>query len=126
MGEQSAGDQAILVRRDGTRLDISLRKLFDGDPANNPPVVAGDSLYVPRAPQFYIYGEVQRPGVYRLEPHMTVAQAISEGGGLTPKGSDRQVSVKRVDPDGKERRAHVRTGDPVRADDVLLVKQGWF
>ena len=38
---------------------------------------------------FYIYGEVTRAGAYRLEPNMTVMQAIAAGGGITPRGSDR-------------------------------------
>jgi polysaccharide export outer membrane protein len=126
VGEQVAGDQATLIRRDGTKIQISLKKLFEGDTTQNPAVVSGDSIYVPRAPQFYIYGEVQRPGVYRLESRMTLSQAISEGGGLTPKGSEHRVSVKRVDAQGKERRFSLKSGDFVQADDVISIKQGWF
>jgi polysaccharide export outer membrane protein len=126
VGEQAAGDQATVIRRDGTKIQISLKKLFEGDPTQNPAVVSGDSIYVPRSPQFYIYGEVQRPGVYRLESRMTLSQAISEGGGLTPRGSEHRVSVKRVDAQGKERKLSLKSGDFVQADDVIWIKQGWF
>ena len=51
-------------------------------------VANGDVIFVPRAPQFYIYGEVQKPGPYRLERDMTVMQALSAGGGLSPRGSE--------------------------------------
>src|SRR5450631_2143295 len=42
-----------------------------GLPENNVRLQAGDILYVNRAPTFYIYGEVQKPGVFRLERGMT-------------------------------------------------------
>jgi len=126
VGELAAGDQAVLLHRDGSKVPINLKKLFEGDPTQNVAVGSGDSLYVPRAPQFYIYGEVQRPGVYRLESRMTVSQAISEGGGLTPKGSERRITIKRVDAEGNERRFSVRSGDSIQADDVIWVRQGWF
>ena len=41
---------------------------------------AGDSVFVPRAEQFYILGEVQKPSMYKLEPNLTVIQAISIAG----------------------------------------------
>lgn len=31
-------------------------------PEKDVPIQAGDTLYVQRAPQFYVYGEVQRAG----------------------------------------------------------------
>ena len=43
----------------------------------------GDIIYVDRAPTFYMYGEVQRPGQLRLERGMTLMQALAAGGGLT-------------------------------------------
>jgi len=45
---------------------------------NNPSSVAGqslqggDSLFVPKADEFYIFGEVTAPAKYRLEPNMTI------------------------------------------------------
>jgi polysaccharide export outer membrane protein len=121
-----AADEATLIRRGGERLSIDLIAMFAGDPRQNPEVGAGDTIYVPRAPQFYVYGEVQRPGVYRLERRMTVSQAISAGGGLTPKGSERRAIVKRRDSSGKERKVSVSASDMLEPDDVLMIKQGLF
>jgi polysaccharide export outer membrane protein len=121
-----AADEATLVRPDGAHLKIDLHALFQGDPTQNPPVAAGDSIYVPRAPMFYIYGEVQRPGSYRLERHMTVAQAVSAGGGLTPKGSLHFMKVKRREGDGPLREISIKERDLLREDDVLMIKQSWF
>ena len=56
----------------------------------------GDTINVERAPVFYIYGEVTRSGAYRVEPNMTVMQAIAAGGGITPRGSDRRLKLRRA------------------------------
>lgn len=121
-----AGDQATLVRADGTRVSIDLPALFDGDPTQNPPVASGDTINVPRAPQFYIYGEVRQPGVYRLERNMTISRAITAGGGLTPKGSERRTVIKRRDSSGKERQLSASNYGMLQPDDVLYVKESLF
>jgi len=69
---------------------------------------------------------VQRPGVYRLERNMTVSQAISAGGGLTPRGSDRRVVVKRRDARGREQKVSVAGSTLLLPDDVLYVRESWF
>lgn len=86
----------------------------------------GDSVFVPRAEQFYILGEVQKPSMYKLEPNLTVIQAISIAGGVTPKGSDRRVEIKRVGKDGQEVVVKARPNDLVQADDVIRVKESIF
>jgi len=122
-----AADEGTVVRANGTTIPIDLPKMFNGDPAQNPPVQKGDTIFVPKAPQFYIYGEVQRPGVYRLEREMTVAQAIAAGGGLTSKASERRIQVRRRDAKtGQERLTSVRRYDLVKPDDVVFVRQGFF
>jgi polysaccharide biosynthesis/export protein len=123
----AAADEATLLRRDGTRVGVDLISLFQGDPRQNLTLAAGDTLYVPKALQFYIYGAVQHPGVYRLERGMTVSQAISAGGGLTPRGSDRRIAVRRREhPGGKEREVSLDAADLVQADDVVRVKESLF
>jgi polysaccharide biosynthesis/export protein len=122
----TAADEATLLHSDGSKLAIDLFALFDGDPTQNSPVSAGDTIYVPRASQFYVYGEVQRPGTYRLERKMTVSQAISAGGGLTARGTDRRATVKRRDEQGKEARITVKGSDLLQPDDVLVIKESLF
>ncbi len=127
----NGGDKAILVRpgKDGkkeTKIDIDLHALLQGDVAKNIAVAAGDTIYVPRAPMFYIYGEVLRPGMYRLERNMTVAQAISVGGGLTPRGSDSGMKVKRTDEKGEIQEIDVELEQQLKDKDVLYVRERWF
>ena len=121
-----AADFATIMRKDGTKTTVDLAALFNGDPKQNAPVRGGDTIYVPRAPQFYVYGEVQKPGMYRLERNMTVSRAISAGGGLTARGSERRVVVKRRNAKGEEETYSVKGSDLLQADDVLLVKEGFF
>jgi polysaccharide biosynthesis/export protein len=86
----------------------------------------GDSLFVPPAEQFYIHGEVRAPNMYRLEPGMTVVQAISRGGGVTPRGSDSRIEIKRRRADGSYATSSAELGDTLQADDVIRVKERIF
>lgn len=121
-----AGDEATLTRRDGKVIKIDLGALFAGDSGQNVPVAGGDTIFVPRAPQFYVYGEVQKAGVYQLQHHMTVAQAISAGGGLTQRGSQRRIVLKRKDDQGREYETSIKTSEILQPDDVLYVKESLF
>lgn len=123
---QTASDRATLIRADGTPTQLDLDALFRGDPAQNLRIAGGDRIYVPRAEQFYVYGQVQKPGQYRLERNMTVSRAISAGGGLTPRGSERRAVIKRRGPDGKEKQFSARAADLLQPDDVLLIKESLF
>ncbi|HEX2197436.1 MAG TPA: polysaccharide export protein EpsE [Burkholderiales bacterium] len=86
----------------------------------------GDTIHVDRAPVFYIYGEVARSGAYRLEPNMTVMQAIAAGGGITPRGSDRRLKLRRPDAKGKFVETDTTLMDTVKADDVIYVRESIF
>lgn len=98
----------------------------NADAKDNFDVQGGDIVFVERAPRFYIYGEVQRPGALRLERQMTVLQALSAGGGLTPRGTERGLRVKRRDQGGKLQTIDVRGDDLLQPDDVVYVKESLF
>ena len=68
-----------------------------GDLAQDALVGNGDIVYVPPAPKFYIYGEVRNPGAYPLQDGMTVQQAISVGGGLIVRGTQRGIQLAQLD-----------------------------
>ena len=125
-----AADKVTLIRtRDGKTSKDSIDLLAivrSTDAANNPQLFPGDVIYVERAPRFYIYGEVQRPGSYRLENDMNVLQALSVGGGLSNRGTERGVRVKRRDTNGVLQILDVKQGDMVQIDDVIYVKESFF
>lgn len=127
----AAADVAYLYRiRDGRaqRFEIDIPALLKaGSVEQNLEVQPGDTIFVDRAPMFYIYGEVQRPGQYRLEKEMTVMQALSVGGGLTLRASRRDVQVSRRDRGtGKSQTVGVQLTDTLQMDDVVYVKESLF
>ena len=75
---------------------------------------------------FYIYGEVIHAGAYPVKAGMTVMQAISIGGGITPRGSERRIKLRRLQADGKTREYDASLVDVVKADDVIFVKEALF
>jgi len=125
-----AGDTVTLIRvRDGkterTVIDL-LDIVRSSDSSKNPDLYPGDTVYVERAPHFYIYGEVQRPGSYRVERDMDVVQALTVGGGLSPRGTERGVRIKRRDAAGATQVISANLEDKVKADDVIYVKESLF
>jgi polysaccharide export outer membrane protein len=123
-------DSVTLVRTRGGKtitLEVDLPALFRSNGALiNPEVVGGDSIFVDRFPYFYIYGEVQRPGVYRLEKGMTVMQALSVGGGLTLRASKKDIQINRRDRSGQIQTSNVQLNDTLLYDDVIYVKESLF
>jgi polysaccharide biosynthesis/export protein len=126
------GSQDVTLVRNGRdgdarRLTVDVGDVLQrGDLAQDVLVGNGDIVYVPPAPKFYIYGEVRNPGVYPLQAGMTVQQAISVGGGLTVRGSQRGVTVDRKLPDGRVHSYSAKLSDQLRAGDVVQVPQSWF
>lgn len=127
---EDGADTIDLIRtRDGktTKVVVNLVDMVQGGAIDqNYELRGGDLIYVQRAPVFYIYGEVQKPGSYRLEPGMTVIQALSRGGGLTQRGTERNVRIKRQLPDGKLETFKARHDDPVQANDVVYIRESLF
>lgn len=126
----TASQTAVVQRgREGERetLKIDLAAVLQGgDPSKNIELRSGDSVFVPEAPVFYVYGEVMRGGAYRLQPGMTVMQAISLAGGVSPRGSERGTRLRRQEPDGKWKERSARPYDPVSANDVIYVRESLF
>lgn len=126
----AGGDTIVLVgTRDGKafRKEIDVPALFlTNKLADDILVAGGDIIYVHRAPMFYIYGEVQRPGVYRLEREMTVIQGLAQGGGLTLRGTERGLRISRRGADGKTQEITPSMVDPIHTDDVIYVRESFF
>jgi polysaccharide export outer membrane protein len=125
----TGADTVVFVgTREGkpTRQVIDVENLFNPEAGRDFLMHAGDILYVQRAPVYYIYGEVQRPGSYRLERDMTLMQALAAGGGLTPKGTQKGLRIHRRGSNGKIQTLELGLDDPVQANDVIYVKESLF
>ncbi len=119
----------VVATRDGrTRhIEVNLPAMYrSGNLSRDLRVHRGDSIYVPRASVFYIYGEVQHPGAYRLAPGMTVMQALSAGGGLTLRDTERGLRIERAAADGNPRTIDAHLGTRVEPNDVIRVAESWF
>jgi len=127
---QTGADSVILMTtRDGRpqRIEIDLVDMFtSGDLSRDVVLQSGDTVFVNRAPNYYVYGQVQRPGQYPLDRGMTVAQAIAKGGGLTLRGTDRGVRLHRRFGERNIQVLEPKLDDPVRPDDLIFVRESIF
>ena len=105
----SGADLVILTgMRNGKpfRKEIDIAGMFLGGKMQDDLIVAGgDVIYVHRMPMFYIYGEVQRPGSYRVERGIRIYRRGANG------------AVEALGPD---------VNDAVQPDDVLQVRETIF
>ena len=108
------------------RQEIPLSDLFARSPDANVELSGGDILFIDRAPIFYVYGEVQKPGAYRVEPGMTLMQGLATGGGLTNRGTERGMQVHRRNGAGAVEVLALDRNQSLKADDVIYVKQSLF
>jgi len=126
----TGADSVILMTTRGgrpQRLEIDLVDMFTtGDLSKDVVLQAGDTLYVNRAPNYFVYGQVQRPGQYALDRGMTVAQAIAKGGGLTLRGTDRAVRLHRRIGERNVQILEPKLDDPVKADDLIFIRESIF
>ena len=118
-GVSPTGDEnvTVMVRRNGktAKLEINVPTMYrTGDLSSNLQLENGDTIFV------------QRAGSYRLEQAMTVMQALSVGGGVTPRGTDRGLKIRRRKPDGTFQAIDAHLTDPVQPDDVIYVRESLF
>jgi polysaccharide export outer membrane protein len=123
-------DSAIIIgSRDGKpfRKVIDIAGLYLGERSDEDIILAGgDVIYVHRAPVFYIYGEAQRPGAYRIERGMTIMQALAQGGGHTVRGSEWRLRLHRKNADGVVEKLSPEMTDTVQPNDIIYVRESIF
>ncbi len=104
--------------------EINIDELFRSPAAEfNKDLVPGDVIYIPKAPQFYIYGEVQHPGMYKIDKNMTVMQAIAKAGGITIRGTQRSVKLHRKNAEGKLVKQTPELTGTLMDEDVLFIEE---
>lgn len=127
---QDSSENLLLLRRDGDnvhKMTVDLRALLgQGELQQNVRLIGGDIVFVPETDVFYIFGQVQNPGRYRLERGMSVMQAISVGGGIGPRGTERGIMVKRRKGSGEVETLQASLSDELRPNDVVYVKESLF
>jgi polysaccharide biosynthesis/export protein len=129
-GISGAGSDTVIVmgQRNGKplRQEINMVELYlEGKIENDILMAAGDVVYVHRAPVFYVYGEAQHAGSFRLERNMTFMQALVTAGGPTSRGTEKRLRVHRQ-IGGKTKEIAVELGELVKPDDVVYVRESLF
>lgn len=132
--EDNADTVVTLLRRDENGQPVALRiPVVKGDDAQPAPeaqaleLQPGDVVHVSEAPLFYVYGEVLRAGAFPYKPEMNVMRALSLAGGLTQRGTERRLEIRRVDPEtGQLVRIRVTPAAPLEPGDVVYVNERWF
>jgi polysaccharide export outer membrane protein len=127
--KDDAADVITVVKKQGEKSvkhRIDLLRFYGGEMSENIEVSEGDFILVPKMDKFYIQGEINRPGMYRLERDMTVMQAISVGGGINGRGSMSGMKVTRHKADGSTQKIGVDLTDRLQPNDVLTIKERLF
>jgi polysaccharide export outer membrane protein len=108
---------------------IDAQELFTpaGVKTQNLELLEGDTVQVPRADQYFIFGEVVRPGAYKLEKGttLTVLKAIILAGGFTDKAAKKGLKITREE--GAEKTTIKADLDTlVRSQDIIIVPESFF
>lgn len=134
-GETDDGGNTIYILRTPTpggpiqRIAVNLRGLAQPGTAPEAAEITmkgGDQVYIPRASEFYVTGNVHKPGAFHLRQNMTVLQAVARAGGVTPMGSMDRIIIRRPEPGGRFRVLSARLTDKVEPNDVITVEERIF
>ncbi len=104
---------------------VNLRKLLEGDMSQNIVLHPNDTIYVPKAEYFYVFGEVKNPGKYILEKGITVLKAITIAGGTTEKAAINKTKIVR-EKGGQKIEIKAKMTDPVYPGDTIIVPESLF
>jgi len=118
-GETSASKQQAEVIR------LSVHDIQSGQLDQNVVLRPNDTIFVSSSPRFYVSGEVRNPGAFFFSPRITVRQAISMAGGLTPDGSSGRLRIVR-EVKGRSKELKVKLDDPVQPGDTIMVRAKLF
>jgi len=106
-------------------LRVDLKAIQAGRLDQNLVVAAGDTVFVPRAEQIFVTGEVRNPGAFPFHEGITARQAVALAGGFTQdaaKGSARLVREQ----GGGPHTLKVGLDELLQPGDTLVIKAAWF
>ena len=85
-----------------------------------------DVLFVGPQKQFYVHGEVRKPGAYPMEPELTLMRVLAISGGVTERGSMRRIRIHRKDASHKMQELSPDLNSPIVSGDVVYVDERLF
>jgi polysaccharide export outer membrane protein len=121
-GLRADGAEFVIVRREkGGELKLPFEKLATGAAEDDPFVLPGDKVYVPAAESYYIYGQINAPGVYPIRDKLTLRKALARSGGLSALGSEKKITVYRDD-----KKTALALDQAILPGDVIVIGQRSF
>jgi polysaccharide export outer membrane protein len=137
LGGGAAGE-VVVVRAQGARspqqppqteanevIRVSLKALESGDLSKNVALRDGDTIFVPRAESVYVFGQVKNPGLYPMQPEMTVLQVLALAGGVTTTAAVNRARIVRF-VDGEKKELRIRLNDVVQPGDTVVIPARYF
>jgi polysaccharide export outer membrane protein len=138
---REAGDEVLIIRPASERkklgpvslheageeevIKVNLRLMLEGDTSQNIVLQHGDTILVPEAEYFYVFGEVKNPGRYIMEKGTTVLKAITIAGGVTKFAAGNRTVVVR-EKEGERVKIPARMGSLVQPEDIIIVPENPF
>lgn len=89
-------------------------------------LINDDVVFVGVQKQFYIHGEVRRPGVYPMESGLNIMKALSISGGVSERGSVKRIKIHRMNAEKVLQELPGELAMPIYADDVIYVNERLF
>jgi polysaccharide export outer membrane protein len=87
------------------------------------------SIQITPLRRIFVLGEVTQPGIYGVEPTLTLAGALALAGGANPRGDLRKIEVMRDGEtilDGVPHTAVLSSLDIRSEDQIYVERRGWF
>ncbi|MEQ5806151.1 polysaccharide export protein [Alteromonas sp. NFXS44] len=100
-------------------IEQKIIKMYKGDYLKNPDV----SIAIKEYRQFYVNGEVNKPGGYNYREGMTVQRAITLAGGFTNRAKRDDVVITE---NSQEKQRKVKLSFKIQPGDVITVEESFF
>jgi polysaccharide export outer membrane protein len=105
---------------------VNLRELQNGAFQQNVQLSGGDTIFVLKAENIYVFGQVKNPGAYPLQQDVTtVLQGLALAGGVTERGATSRVEIVRV-VNGEQKKMKVKLDEQLLPGDTIVVPQRFF
>lgn len=105
---------------------VNLRELQNGAFTQNVALKGGDTVFVLRAENIYVFGQVRNPGAYPLQQDVTtVLQGLALAGGVTDRGATSRVEIVR-NVDGAQKKTKVKLDEVLLPGDTIVVPERFF
>jgi polysaccharide export outer membrane protein len=127
----SAANEVTVVRapkpgqKEPDTITVDRRDLEIGRAGRDVVLEDGDIINVPEAKKFYVSGAVKNTGALVYENGMTVARALVLAGGLTERGSDRRITIKR-EVNGRFEEISAKLDTKILPNDEIVIGQRLF